>query len=99
MIRETDIENYLCGETARRLGGMAYKTVSPGRVGFPDRLLCWRGRRRKKQNCLVELKRPGEKPTRRQLIEHDRLRELGQDVFAIETKAEVDALMNELETW
>lgn len=36
---ESRIERKLC-EGVRRLGGRAYKLISPGCVGLPDRLVC-----------------------------------------------------------
>lgn len=36
---ENKIERKLC-EGVRRLGGRAYKLVSPGCAGLPDRLIC-----------------------------------------------------------
>lgn len=36
---ESKIERKLC-EGVRRLGGRAYKLVSPGCTGLPDRLIC-----------------------------------------------------------
>lgn len=36
---ESRIERKLC-EGIRRLGGRAYKLISPGSAGLPDRLIC-----------------------------------------------------------
>lgn len=36
---ENKIEHKLC-EGIKRLGGRAYKLVSPGNAGLPDRLIC-----------------------------------------------------------
>lgn len=99
LIRETDIENYLVAEVARRLHGAAYKTVSPTTVGFPDRLLVWKGTRHRPHMQLVEVKKPGEKPTKRQEIEHQRLWDLGQNVTIVDDKKSVDALLTELAEW
>ncbi len=100
MIRETDIENYLCHQARGRLTALVYKTVAVGVVGFPDRALYWIGRRGHPQHCLVELKAPSVKrPEARQRVEHGRLREKGAQVFVVNSKAGVDALLEELATW
>lgn len=98
-IRETDIENYFVGEAARRLNAEVYKTVAVGRVAYPDRTLFWLGVKGHGNTKLVELKKPGEKPTKRQLIEHHRLANVGQEVAVCSTHDEVDALFDELEQW
>lgn len=100
MIRETDIEAYFTRQAFLHLNAEVYKLVSPGRVGFPDRGLYWKGKRGKRQHCLVELKRPGVKnPRERQRVEHDRLEAKGAQVFVCNTKEGVDKLMEELRTW
>lgn len=38
-MREKEIESYL-RDRIRRIGGKAYKFVSPGNNGVPDRLVC-----------------------------------------------------------
>lgn len=40
MAAEKSVEKYL-REEARRLGGKAYKEVSPGNDGMPDRMVCF----------------------------------------------------------
>ena len=51
MMRERDIEKILVGEV-KRMGGRAYKWVSPGNDGVPDRIVIFPGRR----PVFVELK-------------------------------------------
>ena len=53
---ERDIEKFLVQEVKKK-HGKAFKFVSPGTLGVPDRLICLPGG----ITCFVELKRPGGK--------------------------------------
>lgn len=75
-MRESTIEAYL-RDRVKEMGGKAYKFVSPGNDGVPDRLVCLPGGR----TVFVETKRPGEKPTKLQRNRHKELRKMGQVVF------------------
>jgi len=86
-MRESEIERYLV-QRARTLGGVAYKFVSPGRVGVPDRIVVMPDRL-----MFVELKAPGKKPEPHQLREHQRLRSMGQSVYVVDSIAAVDELL------
>lgn len=88
---EKDIERYLARQV-RKEGGLALKFVSPGRAGVPDRLILLPGG----QVCFAELKSPWGKPTARQKMAHQELRELGFAVFVPDSKAGVDALLRQL---
>nr|WP_028988044.1 VRR-NUC domain-containing protein [Thermicanus aegyptius] len=87
-MRERDIEAYL-RDRVKTLGGRAYKFVSPGNAGVPDRLVLLPGGR----VVFVELKAPGRKPTPLQLAQHQRLRALGCDVRVIDSLEQVDELL------
>ncbi|MGN7309247.1 VRR-NUC domain-containing protein, partial [Bacillus subtilis] len=66
-MKESQIESYL-RDKIKALGGIAYKFVSPGNSGVPDRMvLLPKGR-----TVFVELKAPGKKPTKLQLVQHKR---------------------------
>lgn len=67
---ERDVESELIVDVASR-GGYCLKVVMLGRRSFPDRLVCLPGRR----PFLVELKRPGERPTAKQRNMHQLLSE------------------------
>ena len=90
-MRERSVETYL-REQVRRAGGIAYKWVSPGNNGVPDRIVIMPGGR----VVFVELKAPGRKPTQLQQYQHECLRALGCDVRVIDSREGVDKLMREL---
>lgn len=88
-IRESTIEAYL-RQRVKELGGKAYKFVSPGNDGVPDRMVCLpRG-----WSIFVELKAPGKKPTPQQRAKHRELRALGFIVFGcVDSREDVDAVI------
>lgn len=88
---ERDVENYLRGRVKAE-GGTAYKFISPGNNGVPDRIVILPGNR----ITFVELKAPGGKPTALQVNQHKRFRALGCDVRVIDNKEQVDAMLQEL---
>ncbi len=75
---EKDIEKILVGEV-KKLGGQAYKWVSPGNNGVPDRIVILPNQR----PIFVELKTETGKLTNLQQIQIERLRELGQQVEVV----------------
>lgn len=72
-MRERDIEKLLV-EEVKKLGGRAYKWVSPGNDGVPDRIVIFPG----KAPVFVELKADTGKLTRLQEVQLGRLEALGQ---------------------
>lgn len=56
-IREVKVERAL-RKAAETAGGKAYKFISPGTLGVPDRIVVLPGG----MVCFVEVKAPGEKP-------------------------------------
>lgn len=80
-IRESTIEKHLVAEV-KKVGGIAYKLLSPGRRAVPDRLVLLPGGRA----VFVECKSPGERPRPEQLREHERLRALGFTVVVLDSK-------------
>lgn len=72
---EKEIEAVLVREVGK-MGGVAYKFVSPGRVGVPDRIVILPGRR----PVFVELKTDHGELTATQSVQIRKLRDLGQTV-------------------
>lgn len=89
-MRERDIEKYL-RDQVKALSGRAYKWVSPGNQGVPDRLVFLPGGR----VIPIELKAPGETPTAQQLHQHRILLGLGHEVLVIDTIAGVENFIAE----
>ncbi len=75
-MRESEIERVLVDEV-KKLGGRAYKFVSPGNDGVPDRIVIFPDQR----PIFVELKAESGKLTALQELQIKRLRELGQYVL------------------
>ena len=90
-MRESAIEAHLV-RRVRELGGIAYKWVSPGRTGVPDRIVVTPGA----YAAFVELKAPGKKPTPIQLREQQRLIRFGMQVYVIDSVAGVDEFINRI---
>ncbi|AGK95613.1 VRR-NUC domain-containing protein [Clostridium pasteurianum] len=84
-MRENVIESYLV-KKVKEAGGRAYKFVSPGNAGVPDRLVLLPGGK----IAFVELKAPGRKPTALQTVQQKRISDLGFRVYVIDNKKAVD---------
>ena len=87
-MRERDVERYL-RERVKQLGGRAYKFVSPGNNGVPDRIVMLPGGKL----FFVELKAPGKETTALQDAQIDRISKMGQDVFVVDSKEKVDNIL------
>ena len=87
--REKSIESYL-RERVNALGGKAYKFVSPGNNGVPDRMVCLPGGKA----LFVELKGPGKKTTPLQERQINYLAGLGFSVWVIYSKDGVDEFID-----
>lgn len=105
-MRESAIERHL-RSAVEAAGGQVRKVQWLGRNSAPDRVVMAAARpltqsldcawcRPKGRTVWVELKAPGEAPTRAQQREHERLRDAGQDVRVIDSPVAVDALVREL---
>lgn len=77
-MREKDIERILV-EEVKKLGGRAYKWVSPGNAGVPDRIVIFRA----EPPVFVELKSETGNLTSLQEIQARRLTDLGQVVRVV----------------
>ena len=87
-MRESAIEARL-REGVARIGGRAYKFVSPGNDGVPDRLVCLPGG----TVIFVETKAPGKTPRPLQRRQLDLLCALGNEVEVLSSKDAVDAFI------
>lgn len=85
---ERDIEQKLCA-MAKARGGLAIKWTAPGMTGVPDRIVFMPGGR----IHLVELKRPGERPTPLQARIHQMLEEMGTPVHIIDNVDKIRELL------
>lgn len=90
-MKESEIEKAL-NDAVKARGGFTRKVVYQGRKGAPDRWCFLFG-----NLLIVELKRPGEEPTKQQLNELVRLRNAGMCVCWISTLDEVARLIEDFE--
>ena len=77
-MQEKEIEKILVAEV-KKLGGRAYKWVSPGNDGVPDRIVVFPNR----TPIFVELKADNGKLSALQKVQIDRLKSLGQHVKVV----------------
>jgi len=91
MILERDIERYLV-RRVKDLGGVAYKFTSPSRRGVPDRLCVFPDG----ISVFIECKAPKKTPTVLQSHEIERLRNLGQQVFVVDSKESIDEIVDSI---
>ncbi len=91
-MREADIEKKLVSGI-KRLGGRAYKWVSPGNNGVPDRIVILPGM----YPVFVELKTEKGRLTALQKVQVDRLRGMGQDVRVLYGGEDVGGFLAECE--
>jgi len=90
-MRETTIEKKLKTEVEKH-GGKAYKFVSPGMSGVPDRIVLFPGGRL----FFVELKAPSKNLEPLQVKRKKELEQLGFKVFKIDTFAGVNDFLKEV---
>lgn len=88
---ENRIEKKLC-DGVKALGGKAYKFVSPGTNGVPDRIICLPNG----TVIFAETKAPGGTPTKQQLHRINEMRRMGQQVFIPSSEKQVDRLLSEI---
>ena len=91
-ILEKQIEKYLV-KKIKAEKGLCLKFESPGYTGVPDRIIILKN----KPVAFVELKRPvgGRYSARQKLVERD-FNKLGQKVYKVKNKEEIDKLVEEL---
>lgn len=87
---ESEIEKRLVREV-RKLGGIAYKFVSPGNTGVPDRIVILPG-----VITFVELKTETGRLSANQVRQIGKLRNLGVEVKVIHGMKELEEFLNEI---
>ncbi len=90
-MREQEIEQKL-RQAVKEMGGRAYKFISPGNVGVPDRIVIMPGGR----IYFVELKTASGRLTPIQQSQLVYLKNLGQDVRVLYGLSDVESFIDEL---
>ncbi len=89
-MRESEIEKILV-DGIRKLGGRAFKWVSPGNDGVPDRIVVLPGY----PAIFVEMKTVTGKLTSLQRVQVGRLQKMGQDVRVLYGEKETQTFLEE----
>lgn len=92
VLPEREVEAMLRQEVIRH-EGYAYKFVSPGTRGVPDRIVCLPHG----TVIFAELKKHGEKPRPDQVVQISRLRRLGQTVRVVQGLLGLNDFFRELD--
>lgn len=87
---ESDIEKRLVREV-RKMGGMAYKFVSPGNTGVPDRIVILPG-----VITFIELKTETGRLSPGQKKQIRKLKDLGMKVVVLHGMKELEEFLNEI---
>lgn len=87
-MREKDIERLLV-QGVKKLGGKAYKFISPGNIGVPDRLIVLPGG----MILFAEMKAPGGRLSPNQQLQERYLANLGAKVFVLWGAEDVDEFL------
>ena len=90
-MRESAIERYLVEQVAK-VGGRAYKWVSPGNRGVPDRIVILPDG----FIVFVELKAPGGRLRPEQKVQRKKIVDMCHPYVLLQSKADVDHMMTEL---
>ena len=88
-MKEKTIEKKLV-KTAKDMGGIALKFMSPGLDGMPDRIVLLPGGRM----GFVEVKAPGKVPRPLQEARHRMLRMLGFRVYVLDTVDQIGGILD-----
>lgn len=91
-MREKEIEKFLVNGV-RKMGGVAFKFVSPGNAGVPDRLIVMPGGK----VYFAELKTERGMPTVLQCRQMDELFSLGCDVSLLQGQEQVRRFLERLD--
>lgn len=91
-MREKELEEKFRDEV-KSTGGRAYKFISPGNSGVPDRLVVLPGG----HIGFVELKQRGKVPTKLQKRQIDLLQELGCCVAVLDCQEDIGKVIREIQ--
>lgn len=91
---EKELEKLFVREVVKA-GGKAYKFVSPGQTGVPDRLVVFPGN----HIGFVELKAPGKKPRPDQQYQQRRLIDFDCFVANLDNPESIGPIINKIKTW
>lgn len=86
-MRESTIERHLV-QRVKALGGEVRKVKWIGRNSAPDRIVML-----PENSFWAELKAPGEKPTKAQSREHERMHKMGQRIEIIDSLERIEELL------
>ena len=89
---ENEIEKKLVDQV-KKLGGQAFKFISPNHAGIPDRLVILPGNK----IGFAEIKRPGGKTRRLQDNQIAFLKSLGCMVWVIDNEEKIDKFIKKLQ--
>lgn len=90
-MKESELERKFC-RLVLQAGGKAYKFVSPGNTGMPDRIVVLPGGR----IGFVELKREGERPRKQQQLRLTELERLGCYTAVVDNMECAEAVIDEM---
>ena len=90
-MREKEIEQKFT-LMVKQVGGLAFKFVSPGMSGMPDRIVLLPGG----HMAFVEVKSPGKVPRPLQEIRHRMLRKLGFKVYVLDNADQIGGILDEI---
>ena len=90
---EKELEQMLINEVKKR-GGKAYKLISPGCNGMPDRLVLLPDG----HIGFVEVKAPGRKMRPNQIKRKGQLESLGFFVYCLDAKEQIGGILDEIES-
>lgn len=81
-------------DAVKQQGGRAYKFTSPGNTGVPDRLVVFPDG----QIGFIELKQTGKKPTKNQMLQMNRLAQLGCKVYLLDSCARIPYVLEDIQS-
>ena len=89
---EKDVETKLV-QMARMMCGQAWKFISPGMAGVPDRIILIPGGKM----AFVEVKKPGEEMRPLQLRRKRQIENLGFKVYCLDDPEKVEEVLDEIQ--